>query len=162
MVEQLRQGRLSEENHKYLHGIPLEGCTLSEAERQSRHRVIVSEQDVRLQEAKFRKAVVIVANNDARYQINKINAKAYSEESGAPLRLSVAKDVAEAEALQAEDCSKEAIPRPTYGRSGRPARPRHPLTDHVDRSDKFLLRGCCGHVHSWVWPENEQQPSRRT
>ena len=53
VVEQLRQGHLSEENHKYLHGIPVEGCTLSEAERQSRRRVIVFHTDPRLQEAKF-------------------------------------------------------------------------------------------------------------
>ncbi|CAE7898020.1 pfh1, partial [Symbiodinium necroappetens] len=144
VVEQLRQGRLSEENHKYLHGIPVEGCTLSEA------------------------AVVIVANNDARYQINKDKARAYSKESGAPLRWSVAKDVAEAKALQAEDCSKEAKrkwlqyhDRHTGDLCGLlPLAIGMPvaLTDHVDRSDKFLLRGRCGHVHSWVWPENEQQP----
>ncbi|CAE7897803.1 pfh1, partial [Symbiodinium necroappetens] len=117
VVEQLRQGRLSDENHKYLHGIPVEGCTLSEAERQS---------------------------------------------------WSVAKDVAEAKALQAEDCSKEAKrkwlqyhDRHTGDLCGLlPLAIGMPvaLTDHVDRSDKFLLRGRCGHVHSWVWPENEQQP----
>ena len=49
-----------------------------------------------------------MANNDARYQINKDKARAYSKESGTPLRWSVAKDVAEAKALRAEDYSKEA------------------------------------------------------
>jgi hypothetical protein len=34
------------------------------------------------------------------------------------------------------------------------------LTDHWDRSeDKSLLRGSRGHVHSWVWAENDDQPS---
>ena len=34
------------------------------------------------------------------------------------------------------------------------------LTDHVDRStDKLLLRGCVGHVHSWVWGENDRLPT---
>ena len=33
------------------------------------------------------------------------------------------------------------------------------LTDHLDRSpDKLLLRGRAGHVHSWVWPENDRLP----
>ena len=109
-----------------------------------------------------------MANNDARYQINKDKARAYSKESGAPLRWSVAKDMAEAKALQAEDCSKEAKrkwlqyhDRHTGDLCGLlPLAIGMPvaLTDHVDRSDKFLLRGRCGHVHSWVWPENEQQP----
>ena len=44
---------------------------MSEEERASRRRVIISLDDPRLQEAKFKEAVVVVANNDARYQINK-------------------------------------------------------------------------------------------
>ncbi|CAE7640649.1 pfh1 [Symbiodinium microadriaticum] len=33
------------------------------------------------------------------------------------------------------------------------------LTQHLDRSeDKLLLRGRVGRVHSWLWPENNQQP----
>ena len=35
------------------------------------------------------------------------------------------------------------------------------LTYHLDRSpDKMLLKGSVGRVHSWVWPENDQQAHR--
>ena len=33
------------------------------------------------------------------------------------------------------------------------------LTEHIDRSEKQLLRGTRGIVHSWVWPEDEPRPS---
>ena len=77
VVDELRNGRLSESNHKYLHGLPVQGCTLTPAERESRRRVILGSNDLRLQLPKFKDAVVIVANNDARYQINKDRAQAY-------------------------------------------------------------------------------------
>ena len=79
-----------------------------EEERASRQRVITSADDPRLQESRFKEAVAIVANNDARYQINKDRAKHYSRASGAPLRWAAAVDTATTEALQAELCDKEA------------------------------------------------------
>ena len=169
VVEQLRQGCLSEENHRYLHGLRVEGCTLSPEERASRKRVIDHPNDPRLQEPKFREAMVILANNDARYQINKDKARAYSQRSGAPLRWSVARDVASAEALQAQDCSKEAKRKWLQYHDRRtgdlcgllPLAIGLPvaLTDHIDRSrDKHLLRGRQGHVHSWLWRDNENMP----
>ena len=39
--------------------------------------------------ARFKEAMAVVANNDARYQINKDRAKNYSQASGAPLYWSV-------------------------------------------------------------------------
>ena len=108
VVEELRRVQLSDANWRYLHGTRVEGCTLSAKERASRKRVIDSPMDPRLQEAKFREAPVIVANNDARYQINKDKARAYSQATGAPPKWSVASDKASTEALQAQDCSKEA------------------------------------------------------
>ena len=75
-------------------------------ERVSRQRVITFADDPRLQESRFKEAA-IVANNDARYQINKDRAKYYSRASGAPLRWAAAVDTA-TEALQAELCDKEA------------------------------------------------------
>ena len=34
------------------------------------------------------------------------------------------------------------------------------LTEHIDRAeDKQLLRGKCGIVHSWLWPEGQARPS---
>ena len=108
VVDELRAGALSEKNHSYLHGYEVKGCKLTKEERSSRQRVITSADDPRLQESRFKEAVAIVANNDARYQINKDRAKNYSRASGAPLRWAAAIDTATAEALQAELCDKEA------------------------------------------------------
>ena len=108
VVDELRAGALSERNYRYLHGYKVDGCKLTEEERNSRQRVITSADDPRLQESRFKEAVAIVANNDARYQINKDRAKHYSRASGAPLRWAAAIDTATTEALQAELCDKEA------------------------------------------------------
>ncbi|CAE7358344.1 pfh1, partial [Symbiodinium microadriaticum] len=37
VVDELRDGKLSEKNHRYLYGRPVEGCTLSQEERRSRY-----------------------------------------------------------------------------------------------------------------------------
>ena len=105
MVEQLRAGHLSPENQKYLHGQPVEGCCLSPEERRSRKRVIDGPDDERLTHDRFRGAPVIVANNDARYQINKHRAMKYFP------RWAYAVDRASSKALQAEACDKEAKKR---------------------------------------------------
>ena len=52
--DQIRSGRLSENNWKYLHGKPVDGCSLSAEERASRCRVIAGPNDPRLQETKSR------------------------------------------------------------------------------------------------------------
>ena len=88
VVDELRRGELSEENWRYLHGKPVEGCRLTAAERESRRRVIAGPGDPRLGEEKFRWAAAIVANNDAKYQINKDRAEVFEvgevrSESGA-------------------------------------------------------------------------------
>ena len=61
-----------------------------------------------LREAKFLNATIVVSNNDAKYQINKDRAKAYARDAQTPLHWSVAQDKAGAEALQTQDCDKEA------------------------------------------------------
>ena len=170
VVDELRNGRLSESNHKYLHGLPVQGCTLTPAERESRRRVILGSNDLRLKLPKFKDAVVIVANNDARYQINKDRAQAYGLESGADVRWALARDVASSAALQSKPCDKKTkmqwlqLPDRSTGdlcgtlplAVGMPVA----LTDHWDRSDdKGLLRGSRGYVHSWEWCENDERPS---
>ena len=108
VVDELRAGHLSEKNHRYLHGLPVEGCNLELAERASRCRVIHGQHDPRLQEPKFKNAVVIVANNDARYQINKDRAVRYSlVATGEQPRYAAAMDKASTAALQAEMCDKD-------------------------------------------------------
>ena len=168
VVDEFRQGRLSEANYRYLHGDWVDGCTLSAAERASRCRLISGPEDPRLQEPKFRAAVAIVANNDARAQINKDRARAYCEDAETPLRLSVARDRATSNVLQTEACDKAAKvrwlqyhDRDTGDLCGMlPLAVGMPvaLTQHLDRSKKALLKGRIGHVHSWIWPDNEQQP----
>jgi len=168
--DELRDGRLSDRNWRYVHGMGVEGCTLSAEERASRCRVVTSCADPRLQLPKFKDAVVIVANNDARYQINKDRAEAYGRESGAVVRWAIACDRASSAALQTKPCDKRTkmqwlqLPDRSTGdlcgalplAIGMPVA----LTDHWDRSeDKSLLRGSRGHVHSWVWAENDDQPS---
>ena len=107
VTDELRAGHLSENNWRYLHGYPVEGCKLSKEERESRRRVIDGPGDPRLREERFQEAPVIVANNDAKYQINKDRAKKYAHDANAQLRWSVAKDVASTETLQAQACDKE-------------------------------------------------------
>ena len=107
VTDEIRAGCLSDKNHKYLHGKPVEGCQLSEAERASRRRVITGPQDPRLRQAKFQEAPLIVANNDSKYQVNKDRARKYAKDAGAELRWSIAKDVASNEALQIQVCDKD-------------------------------------------------------
>ena len=168
VVEQMRNGGLSDDNRDYLHGRPVKGCNLSEEEKRSRQRVVDGPWDPRLQEEKFVNAVVIVPNNDAKYQINKDRAMAYARHAKTPLEWSVAQDTAGAEALQAQVCDKEAKIRwlqyhdmDTEGLPGMlPLAIGMPvaLTHHVDRSQKCLLKGRTGYVHSWDWKDNDQQP----
>ncbi|CAJ1385553.1 unnamed protein product, partial [Effrenium voratum] len=158
VVDELRRGELSEENWRYLHGKPVEGCRLTAAERESRRRVIAGW------------AAVIVANNDAKYQINKDRAEDYSRAAESPLRWSVALDAPSAEVLQTQECDKAARirwlqyhDRDTENLSGMlplAVGMRVVLTDHLDRSeDKLLLRGSSGRVRSWVWKENDLRPT---
>ena len=105
--DQLRIGALSDDNINYLHGKPVEGCQLSAEERASRRRVITGPDDPRLRLPRFQEAPLIVANNDAKYQVNKLRAKKYARDAGAQLRWSPAKDVASSDALQAQVCNKD-------------------------------------------------------
>ena len=107
VVDELRSGQLSENNWNYLHGRPVVGCILSEEERASRRRVITGAEDPRLLQEKFKEAVAIVSNNDARYQINKDRARQYSQQAGAPLKWAAAIDTATTPVLQVEACDKE-------------------------------------------------------
>ena len=164
----MRTGGLSDDNVDYLHGRPVKGCNLSPEEKRSRQRVVDGPWGPRLQEAKFLDAPVIVPNNDAKYQINKDRAMAYARHAKTPLEWSVAQDKAGAEALRTQVCDKQTKVRwlqyhdmDTEGLCGMlPLAIGMPvaLTQHVDRSQKCLLKGRAGYVHSWEWKHNEQQP----
>ena len=107
VTDELRAGKLSEKNWRYLHGKRVQGCTLSEEERRSRRRVITGPNDPRIQEDKFKEAVAIVGTNDAKYQINKDRAQRYAKDTGSQLHWSQARDVASSEVLQVQLCDKE-------------------------------------------------------
>eukprot|EP00971_Amphidinium_carterae_P180079 3572050-Amphidinium_carterae.1 len=94
---------------------------------------------------------------------------AYARQSGAVLRWSVAVDKAGVDVLQNVECDKATKIRwlQYHDRDtgdlcgmlalaiGMPVA----LTDHIDRSDKLLLRGRVGQVYSMVWGKTEQQPT---
>ena len=105
--DETRACRLSDKNHNYLHGIPVEGCQLSTEERASRRRVITGPEDPRLRLPRFQEAPVIVANNDAKYQINKDRAMKYAKDANAELLWSHATDVASSDALKADVCDRD-------------------------------------------------------
>ena len=50
---------------------------------------------------------MIVANNDAKYQINKDRARKYAKDANAELLWAQATDVASSEALKADVCDRE-------------------------------------------------------
>ena len=138
-------------------------------ERRSRCRVISGPQDERLQLDKFKNAKVIVANNDARYEINKVRAQEYARSTGASLQWSVATDKASSTVLQSEVCSKQTkirwlryhdrdtgdLPGMLPIGLGMPVA----LTDHIDRGSKLLLRGRIGFVVAVDWSAGHRQPS---
>ena len=160
---------MSDSNHKYLHGEQVQGCTLDAEERISRCRVISGPQDERLELDKFKNAKVIVANNDARYEINKVRAQEYARSTGASLQWSVATDKASSTVLQSEVCSKQTkirwlryhdrdtgdLPGMLPIALGMPVA----LTDHIDRGSKLLLRGRIGFVVAVDWSAGYKQPS---
>ena len=112
VTDEYRACRLSDKNYNYLHGIPVEGCQLSAEERASRRRVITAPEDPRLHEPRFQEAPLIVANNDAKYQINKDRARKYAKDANAELLCAQATDVASSEALKADVCDRERKIKP--------------------------------------------------
>ena len=135
VVDELRAGRLSLKNWMYLHGIRVTGCTLSRKERDSRCRVVSGPEDPRLQEEKFKEAVAIVANNDARSQINKDRARWFSKVSGSPFRWARAVDKASSQVLQAEACDQKTRKRyAPGGKKGGGHTHTHTCTPNRNRS----------------------------
>ncbi|CAJ1374097.1 unnamed protein product [Effrenium voratum] len=108
LLEQCRFGRLSEENHKFLHGLPTDvpgsfvngqvlcgkrecaalcgtacleqECTACQLERKRRRLVASGPTDGRFA-GKFKDAPLIVANNDVKYEANKIRAQDYARQT---------------------------------------------------------------------------------
>jgi hypothetical protein len=97
--------------------------------------VVSGPEDPRLQEEKFKEAVAIVANNDARSQINKDRARWFSKVSGSPLRWARAVDKASSQVLQAEACDQETRKRyAPGGKKGGGHTHTHTCTPNRNRS----------------------------
>ncbi len=70
------------------------------AERNSKALVAQSSQDTRFWDAKFIKAPAIFANNDLKYECNKLRAKLYAEGQELAVTYVCAKDIPSADALR--------------------------------------------------------------
>jgi hypothetical protein len=141
-------------------------CQTCRHERQSRRRVARGPEDPRFREKKFVDALLIVANNDVKYDINKRRALHFAAMNGERITWAQAKDTPTLEALRE---------KPSLGQEKRRWLNRHDrdtgelygmlplvcnmpvaLTDHVDRSTgKNLLRGKIGRIQSWVLEDTE-------
>ena len=133
----------------------------------SKQRVASGAADERFQSQKFSNAPAIFANNDVKYETNKVRARRFATERKDVITYAVAKDTPSAQALRERPgLSGEKLSwlnrhdresGDLYGML--PLIPNMPmaLTDHIDRSpDKQLLRGTVGYLHSWVLASGEQ------
>jgi hypothetical protein len=69
-------------------------------ERKSKCLVATGQHDERFQEERFLRAPAIFANNDLKYESNKIRAQQYAAQAGKAVTYSMAKDIPSAEALR--------------------------------------------------------------
>ena len=141
-------------------------CQTCTAERASRALVALKANDPRFHSSTFVSAPAVFANNDIKYETNKLRARLFAHATRKPVTYAVAKDTCSSEALRAKpDLSTQKLSwlqrhdresGDLYGMmplvEGMPVA----LTDHVDRSvEKSLLRGKVGRIHSWV-PHREE------
>ena len=161
VCDQLRTCSLSKANHAYLHGEPVDNCPLSAEERASRRRVITGPNDERLTEDRFLCAPAIVANNDAKYQINKDRAKYFARTTGVPLHWSFAVDKASSAVLQNQaidketkllrldrTCSRPPLPRSTVALSNES---RFSCVNLGGSNTTTKTQGACLEHYRWPW-----------
>ena len=115
---------------------------------------MVTNNDKRMNEPKFKKAIAIVANNDLKYEIYKVRAAAHARETKQRIVWSPATDYAMVECLSTDPAlmkKKEEWLQlhnkkcaGLWGMVPLVKGMRVALIDHLDRSDKCLLRGSSG------------------
>ena len=206
--EEMRHGRLSEDTHAFLHGLPtkmpgswvegdvacrnascralaaeaskpcrggktessdyiaLKECSKCRAARQERACVALCAGDSRFLAPAFIDCPAVFANNDIKYETNKLRARVYATKQNEAITYCAAKDTVTPEALRERpDLPAQKLTwlqrhdresGDLYGivtlMKGMPVA----LTDHIDRSpDKQLLRGKIGKIHSWILGEQE-------
>ena len=141
-------------------------CKDCRAERVSKQLVARNADDPRFKEDKFVRAPAVFANNDIKYEVNKLRAQAYAAKTKVGIVYCPAKDTPSAEALRArEDLPSQKLTwlqrhdresGDLYGMLpliiGMPVA----MTNHINRSiDKRILKGRVGYIHSWIFAEKE-------
>ena len=138
------------------------------AETRDKKRILVAktEYDKRFNSDKFEIAPAIFPNHDIIYEVNKLRAHAYATKRNIGLMYCPAKDTPTADALR----ERPDLPSQKVSWLNRHDRESGDLygilplikglpvamTDHIDRSsDKRILRGTVGTVHSWVLADDE-------
>ena len=141
-------------------------CEQCKEERRTRNLVARDCNDVRFRSEAFIRAPAVFANNDLKYEVNKFRANLFASAVHEAITYCPAKDTPSPEALRERpDLPAQKLSwlqrhdresGDLYGIvtlvKGMPVA----LTDHIDRStDKQLLRGKVGEIHSWVLHEQE-------
>ena len=130
-------------------------CKECKLERQRRNRV-AAHKDKRLQADNFKGAIAIVANNDLKHQICKVRAAKFARDSRQRIVWAPAQDTAKSDSL----CSDPNLLQRKgqwlqyhnkkcgnlWGMIPLVKGMRVSLVDHLDRSEKCLLRGSCGEL----------------
>ena len=127
-------------------------------ERKRRFRVI-KPKDARLTETKYKDAITVVANNDLKYEICKARASEFARSTGQRVTWAPAQDTARADALTHDkDLRAKKVRWLQYhsrkceglwGMLPLVVGMRVALTDHLDRSEKCLLKGTSGTLLGW-------------
>lgn len=140
-------------------------CSLCKAERKRRMRV-VAPADNRLKEPKFESAIAIVANNDLKYEICKSRAAKHARDTKQRIVWSPARDVVKSDCLASDKhlhSKKESWLQyhskkcgGHWGMVPLVKGMRVALVEHLDRSDKCLLRGSAGELLGWVLDSRER------
>jgi len=144
-------------------------CTACKTERARRNRVIMSTDDVRYNSSQFKQEIMIVANNDLKFDACKRRAAQFARDTHQRVLWAPADDQA---------MHDDLIRRPTlqdekiswlqrhdkecgglYGLLPLVRGMRVACTTHLDRSDKALLRGRSGTLVGWKLDPRDDRPA---
>ena len=146
-------------------------CAECAAERQRRRRVLTGPDDPRLQAAKFKHAYAIVPNNDLQTEICKYGTAKWAREHGQPVLWCAAVDTISGHSRYLSDDAERKRANKVKWLSLHHQKcgglfgvvplvrgmPVH-LTQHVDRSDKALLKQRVGTLVGWDLHDEEETP----
>ena len=142
-------------------------CLACKLERGRRQLVANVATDPRFTNAVFKNAPSVFANNDIKYEVNKLRAQSYSQQQNKGIVYCPAKDTPSTEAMRL----RQDLPAKKVSWLNRHDRESGDLygmlplmigmpvavTEHINRSyDKRLLKGRVGYIHSWVLAPDEK------